>query len=128
VEPRITAARRFAGNYAPRLALQRIRLGQAITWRRGDAIERTKLKHDCDGWELSTGLMNSLSLSHVLGQLLARLGGFEQEIRSLCAETSIEPEISCAIYARDGQPEITLSAEILHKLVELGVTLDIDIL
>lgn len=102
----------------------RISLAPTRVWHAGDPIERTSLLRKSHGWELSSGMDETVSLEGQLTALVARVEPIREEITALRDATDVL--ISCAIYC-SGQPELYVSRELIQRIGSIGAALDFDL-
>jgi hypothetical protein len=98
------------------------------TWYVGDNIQGTLLKRKHNGWCLSINTQEDFELTKSLNSLLQILLPKSKTINHICQEYELETEISCTIYIVDETPVINLDQDIISKLAEFNIALDIDII
>lgn len=97
------------------------------TWLAGDSIQGTELRRKHNGWRLSTKRCQTYHLDEQINILTAEILLKSTVLAKLVEKYDLQLEINCDVDIVDEYPSINLSPESLSQLVELGVSLDIDL-
>src|SRR5947207_9065115 len=128
VSTRISAALTLTGSgYDPDEITQQVGVTPTDTWRLGERIQNTALRHKHDGWSFSTGLQESFDLSQQVRTLLDQLQPYFAALTNCCRRWSLEAEIECVIYAEGQIPAIHFDPDDVKRIAELGAEIDVDL-
>jgi len=97
------------------------------TWLTGDLTRGHGPRKKHNGWRLSTELYQTHDLDEQLIPLMAKILPKSREITQLIQKYNLTGEVSCHVDVVDVVPSINLKPDLLSKLAELGVYLDIDV-
>lgn len=97
------------------------------TWHKGDVIGSSILRRKTHGWELNSGFQTEWIVEKILIQMLDKLTGKVQKLRSYCAAHHLKVQVCCVTEIRDAPtPTLDFSPEVLGRLADLGASFWID--
>lgn len=124
---RILAALTLTGAFDPAEITRQIGIEPTQTARRGDSIQKTKIRHKTDVWSLSTGKQESLDLDALVRMILDQIGERAPAVAAIRAALSLDAEIACAVYVEGQTPAISLDRETVARIAALGASIDVDL-
>ncbi|MEW6620618.1 MAG: DUF4279 domain-containing protein [bacterium] len=96
-------------------------------WHRGDLRPKTVIKEKENGWELQSKLPKEKPLREHVEHLLSSIEPSLELFKTITAR--YYTELSCAGYFSESEPfpEIHFDSDLVKRLAELNVNIDIDI-
>ena len=114
--------------FDPDVITRKLQIAPTKTWRLGDPIQETILRHKHDGWSISSDLSDTDDLEDHMRALLKLIYPRRKQLEQLRRQYKLEAEFACAIYTYDGsRPAIHFDSEIVRQVAELGAEIDIDL-
>jgi hypothetical protein len=96
------------------------------TWLKGDLTHpKAIIKHRQNGWMLQSSLSKDTPLREQIESLLDIVLPRKGVLRKL--PNGSEKSILCAVYSVDGRPDISLPADVIIAIAEIGANLDLDL-
>lgn len=125
---RITCSLVLTGDaFNPSEISRRVGVVPTLSWKEGDAIERTARRRTDRGWKLSVEEPSSLALDVVLQNLVQLLEPHKATLRAIIDQYELEAEFACAIYLDNGViPSMHFDKRLIGALQAYNAELDID--
>jgi hypothetical protein len=128
-EPLVGVGLKLTGKgFAPDEVIAIVRLVPTKTWRIGDAVQKTQLRRDTDGWLFELPKRGALELESLLKELLDIVEPHKDGIAEAARRFSLECEISFAVYVHDQTPALWFAADTMRRVSGLGSAFDIDLM
>lgn len=94
-------------------------------WYKGQAIPKTGLLKKANGWQLKSTLPLQSPLADHVNYLLTMVEPFSNQLRIFTGKYF--SLLACAIYFDEHAPEVYLDPQVIAKLADLNLGLDIDL-
>lgn len=117
------------GDFDPGEATRALGVEPTRTWRRGDPrIPGAVVVHKSDGWAFGTEEEQGLDLPSHVDEVLNRLHPLANHVNDLRQRLGLEASLECVAYVTRQTPITSLSHASLSKIVDLGASLDFDLI
>lgn len=103
---------------------ERIGLQPTNGWQIGDIVPPLPVPRKCSAWQLKSRRPTSQEVEHHVVDVLDQIRGREAVFQEIAKDLSIR--MQCVGYYTEYNPGFQLKPEILKRLGDLGVTLDLD--
>ena len=103
------------------------------TWRLGDLVPRTILRHKHDAWLWSTGYErldaeHTIDLMSQVRRIFDRLHPDTAKLIDICTRLQLEPALNCVLYVEGNyRPAVHFDSDIIQWLAQLRAEIDIDL-
>lgn len=94
-------------------------------WYKGETRPKSSIIEKENGWELKSSLVEHRTLSDHLEHLLSVVAPVSSEL--YCFTSQYYSLVTCAVYFDEEAPEIYFSNEMVKRLANLNLYLDIDL-
>ena len=127
---RIRTQLRLMGTIAPEHITQQLKMQPDESWKPGDSIEHTQLRHENHGWVLCSGWEDAPALEIQAQQVLDRLNYRIGALPLWAANNrqTLDIELACCIELDGPVPSINFSSILLDKAASLGMSIDVDVI
>jgi hypothetical protein len=126
VRTEITASLIVLGSSATRDEVAKYVSGGPITfWKKGDAVQGSRIIRKEDGWKLGSTLPRDSSLAEHVDKILECVDPVLGTLNRL-GGTSIRLSVALYVYGLD-RPPLRINAKAVRKLGDMGAEVDIDL-
>jgi hypothetical protein len=115
----------ITGEFDPAQITSALGVTASETWRKGDVVLNTKMRHRTNGWRLMSGLGSGAGLEEQTKAILKKLEPGWNELQKLCS--TLEAELSCVIYTSGYRPTIHFDSAVIQQMASIAGRIDVDL-
>lgn len=115
----------ITGDFDPDQMTSALGVAASETWRKGDVVLNTTLRHRTDGWRLTSGLGSGTGLEEQTKAILKKLEPGWNELKKFCS--TLEAELSCVIYTSGYRPAIHFDSAVIQRMASIAGRIDVDL-
>jgi hypothetical protein len=112
--------------FSPEVITKVLGIKPTKTYNEGDLMPDSKFKYKTNLWELRSRLSKYRELSDHINYLFSKITPVSGKLKELTRKYSAV--LSCAVYCHDSSPSLFFDEDVLRKLSELHIAVDIDII
>ncbi len=115
-------------NVSPEEITNLVGLQPTRTWRMGDSVQKTLLKHKKDGWLLGLPRKRTINFEEELCSLLDKVEPHRDNIIKARERLNLGSLIRCVAYVSDQTPILGFSNKTINRMASLGADFDLDLI